>query len=463
MVPAWQWITLGAALVGSAFFSASETALTALGEARVQALVDAGGFRRGLLRFWQKHPDRILSSLLLGNTLVNVGMGALVTLITDELGASHALALLTGLTTLVILLFGEVTPKTFAKRHATGFAVFLIPFVAFFYLLVFPLAWLLVQMPRALARLIGSGVAPVESVTSRELEYLIEQGARHGSIDKVREKLLSSVLAFTEVLVKEIMIPRTQVVALEDNASYDEALRLVTESELSRIPVFKGSLDDVVGVLYVKSLLADVKKGIAPGQFSLPRYLRAPFFVPEVMKVSRLLTEMQRRKTHLAIVVDEFGGTSGLVTLEDVVEEIVGEIHDESDIEDGMIKILSDGVVLADAQVSIRDLEAHLGVEFPEGGDYESLGGFLTATAGRVPPTGSLVVWGGLTFTVKAADERRVQKVEIARKPAPGVAATGPQHAAPEKAALQTGPLPDKSERWAEGPSERGPLGGKVH
>ncbi len=447
MVPAWQWITLGAALLGSAFFSSAETALTALGDARVQALIDAGGFRNRLLRFWQRHPDRILSTLLLGNTLVNVGMGSLVTLITAELGLSHALALLTGATTLVILLFGEITPKTFAKRHASGFAVFIIPFVALFYFVLFPLAWLLVQVPRALARLTGSDATPVESVTSQELEYLIEQGARHGSIDKVRERLLSSVLAFTEVLVKEIMIPRTQVVSLEDNASYDEALRLVTESELSRIPVFKGSLDEVVGVLYVKSLLADVKKGIAPGQFSLPKYLRAPFFVPEVMKVSRLLTEMQRRKTHLAIVVDEFGGTSGLVTLEDVVEEIVGEIHDESDIEDKKLKVLSDGVILADAQVSIRDLETHLDVEFPEGGDYETLGGFLTATAGRVPPTGSLVVWGGLTFTVKAADDRRVQKVEIARKPAPGAAVTGP-HPGPQH---------------SDGTSERGPAGGKVH
>jgi len=146
------------------------------------------------------------------------------------------------------------------------------------------------------------------------------------------------------------------------------------------------------------------------------------------MKVSRLLTEMQRRKTHLAIVVDEFGGTSGIVTLEDVVEEIVGEIHDESDVEEKKIKILSDGLIVADAQVSIRELEDHLGIDFPDEGDYESLGGFLTATAGRVPPSGSVVVWGGLTFTVKAADERRVHKVEIARKPIPGAAVTGPQH-----------------------------------
>jgi CBS domain containing-hemolysin-like protein len=439
LIPAWQWITAASALVGAAFFSSAETALTALGEARVQRLIESKGWRARLLRLWQRHPDRILSTLLLGNTLVNVGLGSLTALIADELGYSHAIALLTALTTLVILLFAEITPKTFAKRHASGYAVAVMPLVAAFYWLLYPLVWLLVQFPRALVRLTGSQ-GKVEQVTSQELEYMIELGARQGSIDKVRERLLSSVLAFTEMLVKEIMIPRTQVVALDESASFDETFKLITESELSRIPVFRGSLDEVVGVLYVKSLLADVKKGIAPAEFQLQKYLRKPFFVPEVMKVSRLLTEMQRRNTHLAVVVDEFGGTSGIVTLEDVVEEIVGEINDESDVEDKKIKILPDGVVLADAQVSIRDLEEHLGVEFPEGGDYETLGGFLTATAGRVPPPGSLVVWGGLTFTVKAADDRRVHKVEIIRKPAPG-----PVHGPPEKgqAALQV-PPPDK-------------------
>ena len=416
MVPTWQWLTLLAALAGSAFFSSAETALTALGEARVRALVESGGRRASLLRLWQKQPERVLAAMLLGNTLVNVGLGSLVALVADEAGLARALALLTGLATLVILLFGEITPKTFAKRHASGFAVLVMPAVVAFYYLFYPLVILLVQVPRQLARWLKmDSVVASESVTSQELEYLIELGARQGSIDKVREELLSSVLAFTEVLVKEIMTPRTRVIAIDDAAGQEEAIKLVTESELSRIPVFHDNLDEVVGVLHSKSLLLDLKKG---GQFQLAKYTSKPFFVPETMKVSRLLTEMQRRKTHLAVVVDEFGGTSGIVTLEDVVEEIVGEIHDESDVEEKKLRVLSDGVILADAQISIRDLEEHLGVEFPEGGDYETLGGFLTATAGRVPPAGSLVVWGGLGFTVKAADERRVLKVEIARKPA---------------------------------------------
>jgi len=430
LVPSWQWITFVAGILAAAFFSSAETALTSLGEARVRSLVETGGRRAALLRLWLNHPDRILSALLLGNTLVNVGLGSLTALMADEAGYGPRLAVLTGVTTVILLLFGEITPKTFAKRHASGYAVAIMPLVVLVYWFLYPLAWLFVQVPRGIGRYIGSD-AKGESVTSQELEYLIELGAKQGSIDKVRERLLSSVIAFTEVLVKEIMIPRTQVIALEETATYEEALKLVTESELSRIPVYRNSLDEVVGVLHAKTLLADVKKGIEPSQFQLANYLRKPFFVPEVMKVSRLLTEIQRRKTHLAIVVDEFGGTSGIVTLEDVVEEIVGEIHDESDVEEKRIKILAEGLILADAQVSIRELEEHLGIEFPEEGDYESLGGFLTATAGRVPPAGSLVVWGGLTFTVKAADDRRVHKVEIARKPIAGAAVTGPSHSPP--------------------------------
>jgi CBS domain containing-hemolysin-like protein len=430
VVDTWQWVSLLVGLLLAAFFSSSETALTALGEARVRHLVETGGWRGGLLRLWHKHPERVLSTLLLGSTLVNVALGSLTAVIAHDLGMERSIAIITGLTTVVLLVLGEITPKTFAKRYASGTAMALMPLVALAYWVLYPVSWLLVQIPHGLSRAMGIRPPTAESVTSQELEYLIEQGARHGSLDETKEQLLSSVLAFTEVLVKEIMIPRTQVVALEESASCDEVMKVVEETELSRLPVYRGTMDDLIGVLYVKTLLADVRKGIDPAQFLLTKYLRKPFFVPEVMKVSKLLNEMQRRKTHLAVVVDEFGGTSGIVTLEDVVEEIVGEIHDESDIEEKRIKVLSDGVALADASVPLRELEEHLGIDFPEGGDYETLGGFLTATAGRVPPPGSLVLWGGLTFTVKQADDRRVLKVEIARKPESKPAVTAPP---PEK------------------------------
>jgi putative hemolysin len=446
-VPTWQWVALVSGVLAAAFFAASETALTALGEARVSSLIESGGARARMLRLWQERAEGVLAALLLGSTMVNVGLGSLTAVVAVELGLSHTLAAVTGGTTVVILVFGEITPKTLAKRYATGTALALIPLVSLFYWLLLPVVSIFVAIPRLLQRALGLG-ASGEAITSQELEFLIEQGARVGAFDKQKEELLSSVLSFTEMLVKEIMVPRTQVVALAEGAGYDEVIKLVTESELSRIPVYRETMDEVVGILNAKLLLGEVKKkGVEPGKFQLSRYTRPPFFVPEVMKVSKLLTEMQRRKTHMAVVVDEFGGTAGMVTLEDVMEEIVGEIHDESDVEEKRLRVLQDGVVLADAQVSIRDLEEHLGVDFPEDGDYDTLGGFLTSVAGRVPPAGSLVVWGGLSFNVRAADERRVLKVEISRKapgqsapPTPGTVQTGQVERSPDKAVATAPP-----------------------
>lgn len=416
MVPPWQWAAVAAGLVAAAFFSSTETALTALGEARVASLVEGGGARARLLRFWQRDPDRVLSALLLSNTLVNVGMGTLSAVIAENLGAGDELALVTALTTVAILIFGEITPKTLAKRYPTAVAVTAMPLVLVVTFLLWPLVWIFSGVPRLLQRGLGLAPATQSPVTSQELEYLIEHGARHGALDAASEELLSSVLKFTETHVKEIMVPRTQVVALEASSTYGETLKIVTESELSRIPIYRETMDEVVGVLQARLFLADLRKGAAQGPFQLTRYAKPVFFVPDAMKVARLLSEMQKRKTHLAVVVDEHGGTSGIVTLEDVMEEIVGEIHDESDIEVKRLRVLQDGVVLADAQVAIRDVENQMNVEFPDG-DFDTLGGFLTAIAGRVPPAGSLVVWGPLTFTVKAADEKRVLRVEIARHP----------------------------------------------
>jgi CBS domain containing-hemolysin-like protein len=436
-VPSWQWAVLGLGLLSCAFFAAAETALTSLGEARVNSLIEEGTLRGRLLRVWRDRPEGVLAALLMGSTLVNIGLGSLTALMAVELGWGEMLAAVAGGTTVVVLVFGEITPKTFAKRYARTVALALIPLVALTYFLFRPFVAVFVSFPRLLERVLGIDHTP-EAVTSQELEYLIEQGARVGNFDEQKERLLSSVLAFTEMQVKAIMVPRTQVVALDEAATYEEALKLVIDSELSRIPVYRETMDQVVGVLQAKRLLGDVKRGADPARFRLAQNVTAPFFVPDVMKVSRLLAEMQKRKTHLAIVVDEFGGTAGIVTLEDVMEEIVGEIHDESDVEERKLKILPDGGVLADGQASIRELEEHLGVELPEG-DFDTVGGFLTSVAGRVPPAGSLVVWGGLSFTVRTADERRVLKVEIGRKgagqsappPAGGSAALAPGKTAP--------------------------------
>jgi putative hemolysin len=416
--PGKEVLAIAGCLLASAFFSAAETGLTALGAAKTRQLAESG--RHGFLKTWLQRPEQVLAALLLGNTAANIGASALATAIIFRY-AVHAVAIATGLMTFLILFFSEITPKTFAKAHAEWVGVTTLPLVAFFYYLLWPVAYPLFHVTRWVNRTLAGSRANTltPSVTSEDIDYLINLGTQEGVLDKVKEELLNSVVEFGDIVVKEVMVPRTQMLALDRASNPDELLDMVIQSQHSRIPVYSGTVDNVVGVLYAKAIIEDLRKGIDRNTFRLDKYLRAPFFVPEVMKISRLLKEFQRRQIHIAIVVDEFGGTSGLVTLEDVVEEIVGEIQDESDVAEGPVKTIGEGVYLADGSAPIRDLTELLGVDFPDTGEYETLGGFLVAHAGRVPPAGSVLAWKGLTFTVRVADERRVAKVEIRRQQPP--------------------------------------------
>jgi CBS domain containing-hemolysin-like protein len=436
-VETWKWFLALGFLLSSAFCSGTETALTALGDARARQLHDAGGRRARMLKAWIDHPERVLSTLLIVNTLVNIGLGALAGTVAGDLVSAHpgwnaasTITAATGVTTVVVLFLGEIVPKTVGKRHPVRVSLMSIPLVRLLALLLWPLSLAATRATSALVGAFGGGAAKGPTVTSEEIEYLIEMGSREGVLDEVKEELLNSVLEFADRVVREIMIPRTRMAALDREATPEELLRVVRENPYSRMPVYDGSIDNVVGVLLVRDVIPALA-GAGDGRVSLQRFLKAPFFVPEQMKISRLLKEMQRRKTHIAVVVDEFGGTSGLVTLEDVIEEIVGEIQDEGDVESAPVKPIGDGAWIADGAVPLHDLEAVLNerpaagadgegerppdVRFPEEGDFETLGGFVTAHAGRVPPVGAILSWDGLTFVVRAGDERRVSRVEISR------------------------------------------------
>jgi CBS domain containing-hemolysin-like protein len=435
-VPTWEWLLGLFFLVASAFCSGTETALTALGDARARQLRDGGDRRARALSLWIEHPERVLSALLIANTLVNIGAGALAAAVAVTVSvhsgwnAATTLATATGFTTVVVLFFGEIVPKTLAKRHPIRVTLLVFPALRVLATVLWPVSTAVNRAASGLFALFGGKPGAAPAVTSEEIEYLIEMGTKEGVLDEVKEELLNSVLEFADRVAKEIMVPRTRVVAIDRDATPDELVRIVTENPYSRMPVYAGSIDEIVGVLLVRDIIGEIRHG---RPIQLARHVKPVFFVPEQMKISRLLKEMQRRRSHLAVVVDEFGGTSGIVTLEDVIEEIVGEIQDEGDVETAPVKTIAPGVWLADGAVPLHDLEAFLNeraedpagegggpppgeIRFPEEGDYETLGGFVTATAGRVPPVGSLVAWDGLTFTVRGGDDRRVAKVEIARR-----------------------------------------------
>jgi len=406
-------LAIAACIVASAWASGTETALTSIPTARARQFVEQEGRRS--FRLWVEHSDRVIATILVLNNIVNTLAAALMTELMSALGAPGVVAVATGVTTLLLLIVGEITPKTLARKYAVRLAPLLMPPVYAVCVLLRPVVFVLNLVPLGLERLFRGGVPEEKhrSITSEELEYLIDLGVREGVLDRDRSQLLTSILEFSDTVTREIMVPRTRVVGIPLSASREQVLRVVNESEHSRIPVYEGSIDRVVGVLHARSVLADLAS--KPGPFDIRRYLRPPLFVPELMKISRLLREFQKARMHLAVVVDEFGGTAGVVALEDVVEEIVGEIQDELDVEEGRVRHLPDGSLVADAAIALRDLEEHLGVDFPDELDFDSLGGFVTAMAGKVPPPGSVVLWKGLRFTVRAGDERRVTRVEIAK------------------------------------------------
>ena len=256
------------------------------------------------------------------------------------------------------------------------------------------------------------------ATTSRELEQeiqgLVDQGEAQGLLTAHEGEMIEAVLELDETTVGQIMVPRTELACIPREADFAEMIKVVVESGHSRLPVYSEDLDHIVGVIHAKDLL--LFWGRAPQDMELDKVLRKPYFVPQAMKVDELLTAFKRRRVHLAVVVDEYGGTAGVVTMEDVLEEIVGEIEDEYDQEESMLSSREDGSFLVDARMEVEDLSDHLGVELPEElpeGRFETVGGFVTTLLGRVPVEGEVVHWDGVSMKVTSAEDRRVSQLLV--------------------------------------------------
>jgi CBS domain containing-hemolysin-like protein len=246
----------------------------------------------------------------------------------------------------------------------------------------------------------------------KEIQSIIDAGEEDGLIDPQSGEMIQSILEFRDTVVREVMIPRTEMVAIPSDAPIEEIIDLITRYGHTRIPVYSGSIDNIVGVLNAKDLLKFWSKPIAKGD--ILSILRKPYYIPETKNTHLLLHELKQRKYHMAVVIDEYGGTSGLVTLEDLIEEIVGEIHDEHDTQDGEIIELPDGYILVGGRVDIEKIEDHFGVAFPEG-KYETLGGMILHAIGKIPVTGETIKIEQFEMVIESADERSIKKVKMKR------------------------------------------------
>jgi CBS domain containing-hemolysin-like protein len=395
----------------SAFFSASETALTTLYPWKVRELAESQG---GPFRLLAQDITRFLTTILVGNNLVNIAATALVTEVATEAFGSAGVGVATGVMTFLILFFGEITPKSLAVHHAVAVARVAAWPIYLLSVLLYPVGRFFSLVSGLFLRGLGLEPRNVSLVSKEELRLILAGAEEAGTIEAQEEEMIHSLLELEETPVREIMTPRVEMVAIEAEASLEDFLHLFREHRYSRVPVYRESVDHIVGIAYARDLLdyrcQEDLKGRTVASIAHP-----PYFVPENMDAWSLLKELRRRKVHMAIVVDEFGGTAGLVTLEDVIEEIVGEIYDETDEpEDAPIKRLADGALSIQAQTPIDEVSEALGVELPEG-EYDTLSGFLYERFGRIPGVGESVEWQGFRFLVESADQRRIERVRVER------------------------------------------------
>jgi CBS domain containing-hemolysin-like protein len=412
-----SYFPIGAAIVLGALFAAWESALDSLTEVRLQAVRDDRGPYSAVAERALRYRHVIRSRLLAGRILsvaVAVALATRWALSMDGIEAVLGAGLATGL---VYAILAEVA-ITGAERRGPFFGLALLRFLRPLEILCAPFAWPLTAVERMTQRVVPEARdADAERMTELAVEHMIEQGEETGSIAEDHAELLRSVLEFKNTVAREVMVPRIQTVAFDASTPIEEVLERIIESGHSRYPVYRGRVDQVESVLYAKDLFRALRDDELK-TVSLADVVRTSvFFVSEDQKIGSLLREMQSRRFHLAVVVDEFGGTSGIVTLEDILEEIVGEIQDEHDEEESRVERLGEGRYLVDAGLSVSDLEDAIDDRVAkQEGDYESVGGMVVELAGGVPESGQKVEGPYHDFLVREADERHVTRVELIKR-----------------------------------------------
>ncbi len=401
----------------SAFFSGSEIAYFSLSSATVDR------FRRSRKRAEQRiatlltNPRQLLITIVVGNTLVNITTASLAAILTERISRAMQVSQHLGLivdvivVTFVILIVSEILPKVIAVRDAEHYARQSCRLLSLFYYLIFPVSYFLARFTRFLQKRMGF-TEDKAFLTEEELKTLVEIGEEHGTLQKDEREMIHSIFEFGETTVKEIMVPRTDMVCVEASTTLTDLMKLVKTKLHSRIPVYKGRIDNVIGILYVKDLLPYLTKRRRE-RLDLEKLVRPAYFVPEQKKIDELLREFQKERIHMALVVDEYGGIAGLVTLEDIIEEIVGEIQDEYDKEAPLYKKIDDNTFIVDGRMPLEEVNEALHLNLPTEEGFETISGFILSKLGALPKEKEKVEYDGYIFIVERVTRNRIIKVRI--------------------------------------------------
>lgn len=409
------------------FFVAAEFAIVKVRASQIEIQAKTGSSVAKMAKHITSHLDGYLAATQLGITLASLGLGwvgeaVMTQVVVDFLGLfnieltssfatnmGHVLAF--AIITVLHIVFGELAPKSIAIQQPVGTTMFVSVPLRFFYVIFRPIIWILNGFANFLLRLLGFGGNLNEAHhSSEELQYLLDQGKESGALNIVEHELIKNVFDFNERIVKNIMVPRTKISAVEIDSPKEELLHTIISEGYSRVPVYDGSIDKIVGMVHAKDLLPFL---IDKKELELKNIIRKPYFIPETKKINDLMSEFQLKRIQIAVVLDEFGGTSGIVTLEDIVEELVGEIQDEYDEEKPIVHQVSETEFIVDASASLHDVNEYLPLELPMSTDYDTISGLVGELFDKIPDVGEKKSFSGYDFTILKKTEHNVESVKM--------------------------------------------------
>ena len=400
-------------LVLSAFFSSSETALTTVNLIRIRNLADNGDKAAAWVLKARRDQSKMLGAILIGNNVVNLSASSMLTVLVTDVFGSQAVGAATGVLTLLVLLFGEITPKTIATLEAEKNALRFARVICLLMTILTPVIFVVNLLSGGVLRLLGVDPnKPTDSITEDELRTIVEVGHEKGVIESEEKEMINNVFDLGDSVARDIMVPRIDMSFVDVEASYEELMEIFRRDHYTRLPVYEDNTDNVIGIINMKDLILLEDRAA----FSVRDYLRQPLFTFESKKLSELMIEMRKTSNNIVIVLDEYGATAGLITLEDILEEIVGDIRDEFDAdEEDELKEISKGEYLADGSMNLDDINDRLGLELVSE-DFDSLGGFMIDRLEHLPAEGEEVDTEEVRLVVEKVNKNRIDKVHIYAK-----------------------------------------------
>ena len=406
----WQIIVLVILLILSGFFSMSETALMALSKIRIRHMVEDGVKGAKLVEKLTEDPNKLLGAILIGNNIVNILASSLATTLFVSLVGPGGVGIATGVMIVLVLIFGEITPKSIAKQKSEQVSLKVSKPISVMVKLFKPFIGIFTFISSGFIRLLGGDPKASEPfITEEELKTMVGVSEEEGVLEDVEKEMIFNVFDFADAQAKDVMVQRVDIVAVDSEATYEDVLEVIKKEQFSRIPVYNQTIDDIVGVLYVKDLII---AGQNKDGFKVTDYMREPYYTFEFKKIKELFNEMKKTRNHISVVLDEYGGTVGIVTIEDLIEEVFGDIEDEYDDYENEIEVIKEDEYVVDGSARLDDISDLIGVNM-ESEEFDSVGGLIIGELGRFPENKEEVNLSNIKFVVEEVDKNRIKKVRI--------------------------------------------------